>query len=519
MARAPPAPWPEAPVSWRLVNGGLLLLALAVVLVSPLPPGVDFPMHLGQGALLLGWDDPGFVAPGTYCARPFAPYHAFHHLAAACLSLAGPLWGGRLLIALTLLAYTLGAAALLRAAGTDRRLFGLCLPLFFGFSYAYGFGPNLLALAPALGALALALHLTQSPRLPAAAGLCALLLLAWLLHPLPFYLALAGAGLILLFGLWRRPRALAALSPALLLPGAVALAYLWTLRRAEVSDPGVFRGEAAGVLQRLAALPRTTFGGAMDPLPEQILAALLLVLWAALVLPGLVRAARKRQLGLLGAALLPWALYLTLPTVLLGATLVYPRLLQPALLLPLLLFGRLPRGRPGASLSALGGALCAAALVHLLFFHLAYARQLDGLLTLAPRLPRACRALALVPRLRSRLTREHALRHAPALLQLLRGGELRYSFAHFARMPVTDCDPAAQAPTLPLNFAPWRFDPARHGPFAHCLVIYLSPDRATNAQVYPWLAQSAAGARGAPYRVVRGAGPWLLLRHAEAAPR
>ena len=490
-------------------------LSLAALLWDVLPPAVDWPMHLAQGVLLQRWDDPGFVAPGTYCARQVAPYHGFHHLARLVGLIAGPEVTGRCLLVLSFGLHLLGCGVWLRRRRGHPALWGPCAALFFGFVYFFGFGPNLLAMP------LVPLSLWACDRLVAAApdgtwaprqggALTALLLLAWVVHPVPFALAGGCCGVWAVARLGGRGRSLARVAVWLAVPAAVAVAYLVTLRAAEQDDPGRFLGPTAGVGQRLSALPDVALGGAADTTLERPLALALLLTCAALVLcVGLARRHRRpdRQTAAsLGVSLVPALLYLSLPVVLLGATMVYQRMLQPALLLPLLLLGKAPKSRLTTGLLALAWALSVGFLATNLQLHRRWSDEIAGLRTLAPAVPRATRLLALVPRLKSRLTRRHALRHAPIWLQLCRGGEVRYSFTHFARMPVTDCDPGAQAATLPLNAAPWRFDPARHGAFARHLLIHLSPDPATNRQVYPWLARSAP-----PYRLLKEAGRWVVF--------
>ena len=182
----------------------------------PHPPMVDLPQHAGQVAtlhdLLLG------QSPWAPLLRInlFTPY-LLGYGAAAVLSFVMPV-AAALKVMLTLSFYGFVAAyiALRRRLGADPRLDWLCVPVFFGFAYEFGFYSYLVAVPVAMIFIALALDYAEQQTARRGAVLALVNLALFFSHGLLFVFANAIGGLFLLVHLRRTnslPRVLRALWP------------------------------------------------------------------------------------------------------------------------------------------------------------------------------------------------------------------------------------------------------------------------------------------------------------------
>lgn len=506
--------------SWCVIPTAL---ALAAIWLTPHSPMLDWPLHLGQAALLAHRGDPGFYWATTYCPQPFAAYHTFHYIAAGLYWLVGPTWVSRVMITAIFAFYAGAVALLMRSFRADYRGLVIAIPLFFGFLYRMGFGPNLLGLPLLFVNLALAAQWLRHDRWWLGLALSLGLVAAGYVHPLPFYLSLGCVGLLFLirlFGQWRR----LVLGGLWLVPAAAwGLWHFLQVRQLALVSPSSRLVSEPTLLSKIALLPGLLLGvergQQIDESVGVLLMAVSLILGVLAVWHHGRRAMRSgaaatearrsclARVLIIAAVFSPliWTGQLTM-----GTHYVYQRFLQPGLVLTL---GFLPRTRRWTQTLLFLLALIAGSvfLCNNLGAHLRWRAATRDVYPLLQSVPQNSTLIALVPRYPDHMTKEHALRHIQGLFQLHRGGEVRYSFSHYRHLPFVDCKADAQKPTFMLIPYPMEFSPRVHGRYAEFVLIHLSTRAYSNRALFHW-----AFDKEGPYRRVGQAGRWLLVQRRKA---
>ncbi len=526
MAERQEAPTSEGPPNylWWLVP---LLLGCISVLTIQVPPMLDWPLHMSQGVILAHLQDPSFVPPNTYCVSPFAPYHLFHYMVRILAVVLPVGWLSQSTLLILLLMYTASVALLLRSYNADIRLLMFAPATFFGYCYIMGFAPHLLGIPFAFASLACAQMWWRTRSTRWAAAMIAALLLCYLCHPVPFFLALGCVGLRLLVDGRSSLRFLLQAGAWLLLPIAAAAQFLFYLQRLGVDQkvwftaiyPNWNQNNTFGdsVFLRLKLIPAYVLG------TEHLETSLVLVSCVLLLsLLGLFwlsqqdtdnpqtdsEAPAKESeapgssssvtLGTVVVVAVLWLGYLFLPDAFMKGNNVYARLIQMALVLTLVCVPALPLGLRMAQRLYLLMALCVCTFLGVNWmYQYEWDRHFDGFHEVIQKLPKGSRYMGLLSQ----------FKNAATWAQVYRGGEARYSFAHFFHMPVRDCNPKAQHPTFGLRSQPAGFSPHKHASYAPYLLVYLERTVQRNRRTFPWLF------RKTPYKLVAQKGRWTLWKH------
>ena len=149
-------------------GGGVLLVAVAGAIatipiwISTFPPMVDLPQHAAQISLLRHLGDPGFRFTEAFHVNWFTPYLLGYLLVLALAPLGGILLSIKIVIAASLVSFSVATAILLRESSADTRWALLSIPGLYGFAYQWGF-LNFLVAAP-VGLLFLALVMRHARR-------------------------------------------------------------------------------------------------------------------------------------------------------------------------------------------------------------------------------------------------------------------------------------------------------------------------------------------------------------------
>lgn len=520
---------------WWLIP---LVLGCVSVLTIQVPPMLDWPLHLSQGVLLAQVNDPSIVPSQTYCVAPFAPYHLFHYTVRVLAVVVPAAWISQVTLLVLLLLYVASIALLLKAYRADIRLLMLAPPTFFGYSYIMGFAPNLLGLPFALASLGFAEYWWRTRSAKWAVGMTASLLLCYLCHPIPFFLALGCVGLRFLVDGRRSFRFLLHAGAWLLLPIAAAVQFLLYHKKLGVHQqqwftaiyPNWSQNNQFGdsVFLRLKLLPSYVLGTEHLEVSLVLVSSLIL-----LALVGLIFLPRWQtdeseeptetseeseevdeskesteqetdkpaflehvSLGTLVSIGVLWLGYLFLPDAFMKGNNVYARLIQFAVVFSLVLVPLVTSTT--AQRLFLVMSLCACTFLGINWmYQYEWDRHFDNFHTVVKKLPKGSRYIGLLSQFKS----------AATLAQVYRGGEARYSFTHFFHMPLRDCNPKAQQATYDLRSSPWKFSPTKHGRLAPYILLYLEPNVRRNRSTFPWLF------RKHPYRLVIKKGRWTLWKH------
>lgn len=492
-----------------------ILLGGVALLLAPFPPLVDWPQHIALGVLLARHDDPQWMPTGAYCLGTFGPYHIFHHMVRMLYHWVGSAWVSRLMLLIIFLAYVASAATVLRIFRAEIRLLAWAIPLFFGFLYQLGFAPNMLAVPCFLWSIASAEYWRQSRTFPRGLVLLGCLLLTWLVHPLPFYMAMAVLGGFFLIADWKQWKHWLQACFWLSIPTIVALAYLWQMRKFNVDILPPTTPEP-GMLQKLLQIPEYLMGISQYKTLEITLASLWILAWLGLwwysrnTLKNTVSSIRwaKYVMGFL-----PLLAYFLAHNFMFRVFYVHQRFLWLSALLCLLIIPPVQEFWQRMMLMA-GWTISVGFLVSNLVIHGQWATVIRDIYPLLPKVPQNTVMSSLVPPLKQRLTRELLLRSIHLEFQIHRGGVMRSAFTHIRRMPIVDCQPEIQQDLLQQNMSkePWRFDPQKHGHHALYLLLRSSGDPHTDQKVFPWLYSSRS-----PYRPVARSGLWLLLHRPQSS--
>ena len=484
-----------------------LLLATGTILAAPIPPMFDWYEHIAQSAMLARYSDPTMVPIGRYCLSGFQPYHTFHHVGRILFHLLGPELVSPTMLLLLLGTFAGALAWSLRSFGADPRMLGIGLPLFFGYCYGMGFGPNMLGLPLVLVGMGAAERYRRKPTVVRLVALQGVLLAALLIHPMPFYLASGCVGLYLLItccGEWRK--LVLGLVPVAL-AGAVSIVQLLSVLEIRYKG-GALR--EPGLLEKLGKVPLFLSGVAADPPGAQVPQLLLaLGLPTLALIPFLDRSWREKGRAYIGQALCALAvvvLYLAAPATMYGTAFVYQRLLQPAYMLLLLMSFCSPSRVWRIGLPVVW-VLSLFLLTENLLVHGLFARRVAGVSELARKIPKGARVLVMAPTGGTRLLRQNVVKHGGAMVQVVSGGEVRYLFTNYRHMPVVDCNPGEQKSTGALSVWPWRYRVGIHGKYADHLVLYMPKNRRWAAFTYPFLLR-----RPDAFVHLATRGRWVLFR-------
>lgn len=171
-----------------------------IPLLVPYLPFQDWPGHLGVVGVMLHFDEPVANLAQFYGYEgAWKPNTLLYWMIYGFAKVFGPLWGARLVLALSLAGLGPAMAYFCRKAEADQSLAYFALPLAIGRHVYCGFIPNAAGLAA--GALALGLYFSVR-RQGAWPRLLALLLALLLTHALHVFVFLAVLGLILASAAW-----------------------------------------------------------------------------------------------------------------------------------------------------------------------------------------------------------------------------------------------------------------------------------------------------------------------------
>lgn len=453
---------PEGLGRWLLWCASSLLVVWPFLVVT-FPPVTDLPQHAAQVHLLDEALEPG----SPYDVQWVTPYALAYLPLAAGTALAGPLGGARLAVAFIALLWV-GAVHLL-AAKLDRPAAAAVAASVLVFHHAlyWGFLPFLLGFAIFVPWLLL---VRRDPRPgPQRAALFALLaILLYSVHALWLAAGLAWLGIDALLRL-RRGTGWQRILPRLAGPGVVAAAaVIWflSIRGSSFATPPLW---VPPVWRRLlpSSLVEATFGGltgVLEPAALAVLAAwLLAATWA-----GLRRHGRWDR-PLLAAGLLFVVAALVLPDKFTNTIEFNHRWMPPGLALLLLAAPPLALRR-GLARAVAATFLAVFVMVTAVTWQRAEAEELAGLEASLEALPEEPTLLGLdFLRGSVYLDREPYLQTF-AWGQVLRGGELNFSFADFPPSLVA-YDPPRRTPWTPgLEWYPQMVRPGDFGWFDHVLV-------------------------------------------------
>ncbi len=489
--------------------GLAVLLGILSFMLTPFPPSVDWHHHIALGTLLGKMSAPSQLLKQTYCVQFFEPYQMFHYLAKEVYFWVGPWWVSRVMLLFIYIFYLASLHTLVSSFRLDRKLIIFGLPLFFGFLYQLGFASNLMGVPLFVFCVAWAERWRQSSHWTYGAFLLGCLLLTFLVHPIPFFSALGSVTIYLLVSLWPQRKRLYQSAFWLFVPALCSVYYLLQSLNYNRDLIGTHEKLEPSWIEKLIQLPQILMGVAHPHYIETTLS----VLWL-LCLVTLILLSRRES----SSSSLHWAKLLACIVCFGGYILtknftqrvfyVYQRFLWLGVLLALVLV--LPSKKPTYRfLLWTGVGLSLVFLSYNVSTHYRWARSLQDVYPLLQKLPKDSTLIALVPNLKTRVTRRNVLRHIGLEAQIHRGGVVRPSFTHIQHMPVVDCQPKAQLDLLRANITkePWRFHPSKHKHHAEYLLLRILADPYTTRRVYPWLFQKSPG-----YRLFGQKGRWILLR-------
>lgn len=500
------------------------MVAVVTILLTPWPPMLDWPLHIAQGTLLGHWSDPSFVTSGIYCRAPFTGYHVFHYITGWLKPWVGPDWISRTMVLLLYVFYTGAVTFLLKAFRGERRWVVIATPFFFGFSYVMGFGPFLLGSCCFFVCMGVAEYFSHHPKKSFAALLMGCLFVTYLCHPLAFYVALLALGVRWCVH-WVWSAALRWISVWVLLPPG-----LWGLYSVffHVSTAGrdaqwwkAVRATATAVnwnvpepslWVKIGRLPLYAVGSDALAWHDALLGWCLVASIVALAVLAWQKnrttqeseeskyelSEREKKLHRRGRWSLVWtalALYLGFQMTVGHIAFIFPRFAFFFVVLLLVQISRVHHSLFSRLLGLAWG-------LSLIFginngmYHIDWAESMKGLRQIVKKIPQNSRVLGL-------LTHR---KHAPAIVQIYRGGEARTTFSYLAGMPVRDCSVLRQLNTWELSQDPSVFKPKKH-PHWDFLLLYIQGGKKKMIQRFPWLFQ-----KNGLYIPSYKAGRWLLVR-------
>jgi hypothetical protein len=458
--------------------------------------------------LLARQGDPQFAQWGTYCVQSFQPYHIFHHLTALIYKLFGAFWVSRVMLGLVYVFYVVSVFVFLRAFKAAIPLVGLAIPLFFGFLYQLGFGPNILGLPLYLLGLVAAQWWCSKPTLLRGCLLLGSCLLTWLSHPVPFYSLLSSVAIFFVIECRNHWLKLLKGYVWLLAPSIISLLYIKDI---STYNPDILTPTIAEptVWQKLWWIPHYLMGIAHNSPIEIACSVVYLVglLGIFFVSWNQFRAqTHNHTWAYIAVVIWVFLLYLATANFMMRVHFVHQRFL---IFSALLIFWLIPAfsHRWSKRFYLLAWMASIIFLLHNVSIHWQWRQQMRDIYILAP--AKNISLITLVPPLQNRLTREVLLRNVGLEIQLHRGGIVRPSFTHYPHMPVVDCEIHIQNELHHKGVAqqPWNFSPSTMSHFAEYLLIYMLPDARDNYRIYPWLLQ-----KDSRYKPVSISGSWMLWR-------
>ncbi len=334
---------------WAPLVAGLLFVI--PVLAARYPPMTDLALHEAVVAVLRHFDDPKYFAPGLYRYNLGHPNQLFYFIAWPLSYLVGTSWAMKLVVAGTQMGLFLAGARLARYFGTPRWTALLVGLLGLGWFFYWGLIANLLGLAIFLTVLPTLDRFVTSPTPRRAAAAFGILLLLYGAHE---SLMVCAAFMIALFALGHPlpTRAFVLrLAPPVAMFGVTLLQIWWGQRlRAPYNQAVGTTFDPIGY--KVSTISGVLFAG-YEPYVRNLM--LLLVLMAMVLLTlarwreePAVRGRPRRELfvrfrfEIFAASL--FALYLTMPMTVNGATLFYQRFFPPSY--AILAVALAPRGAP-----------------------------------------------------------------------------------------------------------------------------------------------------------------------------
>lgn len=492
-----------------------LFLAYFAIGAAPILPMLDWGEHIFMGSLLhyIGqW--PADLAK-EYCLSSFRPYHIFHYIVSGLSGWLDPTWVSRVMAGLILSFFTGATAFFLFSFRIDLRVLGLAIPLFFGFTYRAGFGPNMLGMPLFLIALAWAERWNQKQRAQEGIWMVVTLLLAWAIHPVPFYLSMCciaafflvahrkNISLLIRSGLW------------LVLPGVISVGYLiWVAQNINVGAKSSFYEPNA--LEKMTYISKLLFG------VENKVYSLPIWLFFFSILALCVDAwfEKKHQIAdepkqhtypleRLAIVAVVAGFFLFVPHFAMGTHYVYQRFLQPLVLVLLLWMPSFSIRRSRLLF------VCACGLGTVLLFlnvqtHQGWEKELRPFEKLLKRVPVGSRLMVLAPQFRDQTLKMHVLPKLGHTWSASRAIRSIPSLTVYPNMPIRDCSVRQQQAVnaAHLDALPWNFKSSIHGRFADFLILHGAAQIRLNRKLYPWLFQKGRGG----YKLIAHSKRWMLLK-------
>lgn len=188
------------------------------------PPMIDIPQHAGQVALLLDFINNAPARKEYFYINYFTPYllgYGLWTLLALIMPIATAL---KILLTASFWGFTLASIKLRRQFGADQRLDWLLLPVFFGFSFKWGFFTFLVSAPLGILFVAQALRYSNTPSLAQGVAIFFGGLALFFCHGLIFIMCMA-TGCLLILEKTRNPAALMRLWLPYLSMVPVTIAY------------------------------------------------------------------------------------------------------------------------------------------------------------------------------------------------------------------------------------------------------------------------------------------------------
>lgn len=304
----------------RLAFVVTVVLAGAVFWVTPHPPMTDLAQHAGQVTL---WHDLLLGAsrwqPLVY-VNYFTPYLVAYTLGLLATFVLPVATAMSLVLMLAYYGFVAACVAMRIRLGADPRLDWLFIPGFFGFAYAWGFFPFLVALPFGIFFMVLAHRYAERPTVASGVGLFAAELLLFFAHGLVFLFA-NGIGCAFLLLAQRRPaRLLRAVLPYV---GAGLWCVLYALVRLRVETSAI--GEPLDIVWNWDA---SRFDFLMFSLGSPVKVPALgrgLILVLLLAAPVVLRARMSRNAAAFVPLAATAAVWLIVPDKLMNIALVFQR--------------------------------------------------------------------------------------------------------------------------------------------------------------------------------------------------
>jgi hypothetical protein len=502
---------------WAPWAAGLLLAT--PVLLAFYPPMTDLPLHEGTVGLLRHASDPAYVPAGLYVLNLGEPNQLFH-MAGWCLSLlVSTRWAVKLLVAAAVAALPVSAARFARHVGASPIAALVIAPMALGWLFSWGLIANLIGLSALLATLPLFDRLAAEPTGKRALGALAAMVLLYFAHMAMMFVAAGIALGLCVLRPWSWRHLGWRLSPFV---AGVAITVAQALWQRQFITPALhgIGTEWRPLLDKLGHIADIVQPSTDAPVEYSMLGLCVLTIAAFFWLR-----ARERREGRQARdverdgldRVRPWALahrwegvaaigfmaFLTFPSTLNGATLVYQRWFPPSFAILAVV------AAPRSLWTPVGRTARIAALVLPLATILVAGpsfvdsdrqyRDLEGLIAqIAP--GSAVAGIDLGPRDPSRT---YGVGPGYSRVLAIRGGRLVYAFTDSPISPMLLARPYQWNESLTrIGWDPWRFAPAHD--LRHFRYVIIR----TGDPILKWMASFAIAEEA---RLVDEAGDWALF--------